>query len=94
MNIEERRLKEALESIFKLLDNLKYERLGRISTLDEDAMSDIHYCKDLAELTLQNYNKKYVYEEYGTATGVRFCTSEGIKTMEAGKLYDKDLNEI
>jgi len=38
--------------------------------------------------------KRLVYEEYGTDTGISFCTSEGIKTMEAGKLYDKDLNEI
>ena len=51
-------------------------------------------CHDERYIMIKAPEKPVLYEEYGTATGISFCTSEGIKTMEAGKLYDKDLNEI
>jgi len=35
-----------------------------------------------------------IYEEFGTLTGLRFMTSDGIKRMETGKSYDRDLDEL
>ncbi len=32
--------------------------------------------------------------EFGSDTGISFLTSEGIKKLEPGKKYDKNLNEI
>ena len=36
----------------------------------------------------------YIFEEFGCSSPIRFNTSKGVKIMEPGKSYDKDLNEI
>lgn len=35
-----------------------------------------------------------IKSEYGTATGISFITSKGIKKMEPGKSYDENIDEI
>jgi len=55
MDEENKNLIKALESIFRILDSLKYECSGREYTLDEDQMSWIFFCKDLAELTIDRH---------------------------------------
>ena len=44
--------KKSLQSIFRVLDNLEYECNSSIYTLDDDEMSWVFYCRDLAEKTL------------------------------------------
>lgn len=46
-------MKKALQSIFRILDNLKYECKARTYTLDDDAMGWVFYCRDVAELALK-----------------------------------------
>lgn len=36
----------------------------------------------------------FYHEEFGSTTGIRFNTSEGIKKLEPGKVYDRNINEI
>ena len=45
---------ESLKRIFKILDNLHYELSAREYTLDDDEMSWVFHCRDIAELTLKN----------------------------------------
>lgn len=51
---------ESLKRIFKILDNLHYELSAREYTLDDDEMSWVFHCRDIAELTLKNLGVKYV----------------------------------
>lgn len=41
-----------------------------------------------------NYKKDCIREEFGSSIGISFITSEGIKKMEPGKTYDKNINEL
>ncbi len=50
-------MKKALQSIFRILDSLKYECEARTYTLDDDAMGWVFYCRDLAEITLKGKDK-------------------------------------
>ena len=34
------------------------------------------------------------FSEFGCSSPISFLTSNGVKTMQPGKMYDKDLNEI
>ncbi len=34
------------------------------------------------------------FSEFGCSLPISFLTSNGVKTMQPGKMYDKDLNEI
>jgi hypothetical protein len=40
--------KKALADISRILDNLEYECRSRVYTLDDDEMSFVFYCRDLA----------------------------------------------
>lgn len=48
-------LVKALESIYRILNSIEYECSSSIYTLDDDEMSFIFYCKDLAFLTIEKY---------------------------------------
>jgi len=37
---------------------------------------------------------EFTHSEFGCSIPVRFFTEDGIKTMQPGKLYDENLNEI
>lgn len=50
-------LVNALRTISRLLDNLNYECESRKYILD-DAMGTLFYCRDLAQITLKEYNEK------------------------------------
>jgi hypothetical protein len=47
----------ALKSIFRILDNLKYECCAREYTLDQDEMGWIFYCRDTADIVLRHQGK-------------------------------------
>ncbi len=49
-----------LKKISNLLDNIQYERSGRICTLEEDEMSWIFYCRDLADEAIRLHGEKDV----------------------------------
>jgi len=51
-------------------------------------------CHDERYIAINVPEKPVLQEEFGCSRNTRFFTKDGIKTMEAGKLYDKDLNEI
>lgn len=44
-----------LKSISTILDNLNYECSGRVYTLDDDEMSWIFHCRDLADECITNH---------------------------------------
>ena len=52
MNLNEEKYRKALERIFKILDNIEYERENRTYTISDEEMSYIFHCKNLAELAL------------------------------------------
>ena len=45
--------KKTLQNIARIIDNVKYECCAFEYTLDEDEMSWIFYCRDLAEEALK-----------------------------------------
>lgn len=47
-------MKKALRDIARILDNIKYELAARVYTLDDDQMSWVFYCRDLAQKTLRD----------------------------------------
>lgn len=47
--------KQALISISKVINNLKYECESRLYTLNDDEMGYIFYCRDLADLILRKH---------------------------------------
>jgi hypothetical protein len=49
------KLIDALNEIYNLLDDIKYERKARVCYLDEEEMSTVFYCRDTAYLTRKNY---------------------------------------
>ncbi len=49
----EDKFKAALQTISMVIDNMKYELSGRVYTIDEDEMSWIFYCRDLADKALR-----------------------------------------
>ena len=50
-------MKKALQSIFRILDSLKYEHEARIYTLNDDEMEWVFLCRDLAESVIKGKNK-------------------------------------
>lgn len=51
---------------------------------EEIELENIHFPND----------QEITHEEFGCSSPFRFFTSEGIKTMQPGKTYDRELNEI
>ncbi len=46
--------KQALQDIARILDNIEYECCSREYTLNDDEMSWVFYCRDLAQKTLMD----------------------------------------
>ena len=53
-------------------------------------------CRENGDMHLieDDSQQEPLHEEFGCFFPLRFNTSEGRKTMQPGKLYDRNLNEI
>ncbi len=58
--VDELKLLKALQTISRILDNVKYECCARAYTLDQDEMGWIFYCRDEADLAIKAYKDKNV----------------------------------
>lgn len=73
------------------LDNQNKEDLKQIQ-LDEFEVSLMKLIKK--DVQPERLNPEELYIEFGCSMPIRFNTSEGIKRIEPGKVYDSNLNEI
>lgn len=65
------------------------------SEIFEDPQAFVKMMNERSGDLSRNVDKwKEVYEEWGSDCGCSFLTSGGIKTVEQGKIYDKNLDEI
>lgn len=46
---------KTLKDIARILDGIKYECASREYVLDEDQMGWVFYCRDIAQITIRNY---------------------------------------
>ena len=53
----EKSLVDVLKRISKIINNVKYECSSRMYTLDEEEMSWVFYCRDLADEAIRNYHE-------------------------------------
>lgn len=62
----------------------------------KDAGYESGICNDCFTKNCVPFTDSYkpLYEEFGCSSPCSFFTSEGLKRMEPGKSYDKNLNEI
>lgn len=58
MSDESEYFKKALQDIARILDTIEYECIAHTYTLDEEEISWVFYCRDLAQWTLRNGIKK------------------------------------
>lgn len=48
---------QVLKKVSSILDNIKYECRAREYTLDEEAMSDIFHCRDIADEMIRQMSR-------------------------------------
>lgn len=52
-NVKLNKALKVIKSIYRMLDSVKYELQAREYTLNEDDMSTVFYCRDLAGMTIK-----------------------------------------